>query len=184
MGARIATAGGVVAIALAVLVLAQGGAAAATTGTVSLDVTGMAYWAKADHFNSPPCAAPPVASVDRAFAGTTGSVGSFIGDLQLPQGASVRQFRLSARDNDTDNEIYAYLLRKRMAPKAGVDGFGGYQVLASVHSGGFSMLLRRFTTSSVTNGLVNDSNFSYFAEIVNCVDTTDPIGVQIVWSKP
>jgi hypothetical protein len=171
------------ALTLAFFVVAGSGAVGATSGTVSLDVTGFAFHADTTHFagTGDVCQTQTAPAAGREFQGTGDGVGGFIGNVDLPQGARISAFRVSARDNDADVDVHAYLVRKRLAPSTG-DGFGGYNVLASVASSGSSTTLRRFSTTNVSGGRVDTATFAYFAELVNCADTVDPIGVQVLWT--
>jgi len=155
--------------------------AGATTGTLSIDAATMAY--KDDATQDSICGVF-VADPGREFNGTVDGIGTYIGSVNLAQGAHITSLKLSARDNDSDNETHAYLLRKRMAPQAGLDGFQGFKVMASVNSAGASTDLRRFSTSSIDAPNVDNATFSYFVELVNCFDTIDPIGVQVAFTKP
>jgi hypothetical protein len=155
--------------------------AGATTGTLSIDVAAMVF--QEDSSQDGICGVfTPAPS--REFNGTVGGIGTYIASVNLAQGAHITNLRLSARDNDGDFETHAYLLRKRMAPQTGLDGFQGFKVMASVDSNGSSTDLRRFSTSSINSPTVDNATFSYFVELVNCVDTVDAIGVQVSFTKP
>lgn len=175
--------GATAAVLLAVLV--QGGASAAIPVTLSLDVAGMTYWADATQFGSPPCPLTPTAVLEREFRGTTGSVGTFISNLDLPQAARITSLRVVARDNDADNGLHAYIVRKRFAPSTTIDGFQAYKVLATVSTStaGASVGITRAVTNSIANNVVDNGLYAYMAEIVNCADTVDSIGVQVVYSR-
>jgi hypothetical protein len=175
---------------LVIALLSQSGAAGASAGTISIDVAGMVYWADATQGGGPTNGKPPcdneilVPDQGSEHNGTANGDGSYISNIQLPEGATIRSFKVVARDSDGDINVHAFLLRKRMAPHPGVDGFGGYRVLATVSTSGASMEITRRSTSTIDAPLVQNATFAYFAELVNCADTTDPIGVQVSWTKP
>lgn len=155
--------------------------AGATIGTLSIDAGAMVY--HDDATQDSVCGAFTPAP-GREFQGTVDGIGTYVGSVNLAQGVRVTSLRLSARDNDTDFEAHAYLLRKRMSPQPGLDGFQGFKVMATVASSGTSTDLRRFSTSTITLPTIDNANFSYFVELVNCADTIDPIGVQVVFARP
>jgi hypothetical protein len=161
--------------------LAATQAAGATIRTLSIDAGTMAYHADA---SEDAICGKFIPDPGSEHNGTVNGKGTYIGSVNLPQGAVITTLRLSARDNDGDVGSYGYLLRKRMAPQAGLDGFNGYTVMATIHSEGASMDLRRFSTTSINAPNVDNAKFSYFAEVVNCTDTVDPIGVQVVYTTP
>ena len=108
--------------------------------------------------------------------------GTYIASIELPQGAQITALRLSARDNDTDKDAHAYLVRKLMVPKSGVDGFDGYTLLTGDEQrrvdGPAAVLHQHHQTPGHRR-----HEYAYLAEIVDCVNTVDPIGVQVVWTK-
>lgn len=156
------------------------GAAGATSATLSIDIGAMTY--HVDATQDAVCGAFSPAE-EREFEGTEGGPGTYIASLNLPQGAHVTALRLSARDNDADKNVQAFIVRKRMAPKAGVDGFGGYTTMTEAVSNGASTALRRFSNTVISTPVIDNTQFAYMAEIVNCVDTVDPIGVQVAFTK-
>lgn len=158
-----------------------GGAAGATTGTLSLDVATFAHHdSQTTHDDI--CGAPYVGNDAFEYRGTMNGAGGYLGSVNLGQGSTITAFRLVVRDNDVDIDVYAYLVRKRMAPSAvPVDGFQGYKTLASVKSSGASSNLRRFATAAIANARVDNAKYAYFVELVSCADTVDPIGVQVAW---
>jgi hypothetical protein len=131
------------------------------------------HWAE----NCPPSTNPD----DVEDRGTVNGGAGYVGSVVLPQGATIKRFLLSVRDDGKSLDAHAYLVRKRMAPAPGLDGLDGYKVLAHVVSSGASPLLRRFEDGTVQSAHVNNGLYSYFAEIVNCGDVVQPIGVQVVY---
>jgi hypothetical protein len=109
------------------------------------------------------------ADVNGEFRGQLDNArGSFIHDVVLPQGATVQSFALFANDADADNDVFAFLIRRQIAPNPFPKN-SGYIVMATVHS--FGTLLdqvRRFATTNIVGGLVDNTRFMYFIEIVNC----------------
>jgi hypothetical protein len=166
------------------LILSIGGSTAgATNGTVSLSVTGFAHHDTSSTHDGV-CAAPYAGSDAQENLGTMYGNGAYFGSVNLPQGARITAFRLTAGDNDTDIDVYAYLNRKRLAPAANPGTpFGAYKTLASVKSSGATGTLRRFSTTSVTNRVVDNAKFAYFVEVVACGDAVDLIGIQVSWTK-
>jgi hypothetical protein len=108
--------------------------------------------------------------------------GSFLAPVHIPDGSKVQDFSVFANDNDGDDGVHAFLVRKLLknglAPQ-----FGGYHVMAAAASKGAVLnTMRKFTDSSVTSGLIDDARFMYYVEMVNCV-TTEPFAVQIGFTK-
>lgn len=176
----------VIAPILAVVAIQMAGSVTAVGGGspvwLSLDAAAFEAREETTHYAAD-CGALQSAD-DREFRGTVNGAGGYIGNVNLPQGATIQGFLLSVRDNDADLNVHGYLLRKRLAPQPGGEGFGGYVVLAQTTSSGASTLLRRFADDTIpTGGTVDNSKFAYFAEIVNCGDTVEPIGIQVVYRR-
>jgi hypothetical protein len=104
--------------------------------------------------------------------------GSFIAPAELPAGATVQQLSLYANDNDTHGDVYAFLVRRRIA-----DGLStqvtNYRVMAAAASSGAALeTMRKFTDSSVAKPLVNNLGFEYSVEMVSC-GGAEPFSVQM-----
>ncbi len=106
--------------------------------------------------------------------------GSFLENVQLPKGATITNFRLYANDNDAEDS-FAFLVRKQQAP--GLDpAQGGYEVIAEVKTeGAATNIMRPFDDSTITAPKVDNKNFYYFIELVNCA-TIEPFNVQITYT--
>jgi len=115
------------------------------------------------------------------YHGGLESAGGFTHNVQLPTGANITGFRLIGEDNDATYDIYAYLLRKDLNPRA-LPFTSGYGVVASTGIHGAQASVRRVAAASITLPVVQ-ANFAYFAEIVACAGTVNPIGVQIVYTN-
>jgi len=108
--------------------------------------------------------------------------GSFLQNVILPQGATVRQLTLFANDNDGDDGTHVFLVRKRI--QAGLSPqFTGYGVMARTQSqGAVNNTMRRFTTSAVDGATIDNRHFFYFLELVNCA-TVEPFDVQVAYTS-
>lgn len=158
----------------------------ATVGTLSLDAATFAFRPSSTHAKAPPCVNAIVTPAEATeHDGTIAGKGGFFGSANLPNGATVTSFSLSARDNDGDDNTYAYLLRKRLDQTSNAtDGFLAYKVMAQTGSSGASTDLRQFTDTTVDAAVVVNRRYAYFVELVNCIDLIDPIGVQIAYTTP
>lgn len=173
---------------VAAVLLAQllgGPVAGGGSATLSLDAAVFVHHSGGTTHYSSACPADSVIPDDgREFRGTTNFTNGAVASVNLPQGAAVTAVRLSVRDNDADFDATAYLLRKRLATSTTTDGFDGYVVMAQVSSTGAASTIRAFTDSSITSPTIDNGLYAYFSEVVNCKDTVDPIGVQVVYAKP
>ncbi|MFN8159837.1 MAG: hypothetical protein U0R52_02165 [Solirubrobacterales bacterium] len=108
--------------------------------------------------------------------------GSSLTGLNLPQGARIGSLALFVNDNDGDFDAHLLLVRKRL--KAGLSPqFNGYAVIASVKSSGAVLnTMRKFTDRTVAKNPVDNRNFDYYLELVNC-GTIEPFAAQIAF-KP
>jgi hypothetical protein len=171
-------------IALAFATLTQAGAAGATTFTVSLDVGGMTFWGNQTQVASRCGTITPTQG--RELHGTgQGGVGAFMTNLVLPNRAKLTRLTVVAHDNDTSFGSDAYIVRKRMTRGNVSDGLnGGYVVLAHVATSGpgASGGITDKSTNTIAPNTVDTVNFAYMAVVVNCHDTVDPIGVQVVYT--
>src|SRR6266550_3681460 len=94
--------------------------------------------------------------------------GSFLENVQIPQGATVKQLTLFVNDNDGDDGTHVFLVRKQI--KAGLSPqFTGYRVMASTQSKGAVLnTMRKFTDTTVAGAKVDNTRFYYYLEMVNC----------------
>ena len=169
--------------ALLLAVLLQSNAAAATTVTISLDAAGLSYNSKTTHliFGISPCPTLPLTTTPTEHNGAVEQGGGYVGNLMIPQGARITGFRLSAEDNDGDTAVYAYLARKKLTNQSG-NFLSGYKVLATVQTSDHAGI-RRVGTSTIASSLVDNTQYAYFVELVNCASTVNPVGLQVVYSK-
>ena len=105
--------------------------------------------------------------------------GSFLENVQLPKGATITNFRLYANDFDADDS-FAFLVRKQVG-----NGFApaqdGYQVIAEVKTEGAVLnTMRAFDDSTIQAPKVDNKNFYYYIELVNCANI-EPFSVQITY---
>jgi hypothetical protein len=106
--------------------------------------------------------------------------GSYLAPVSLPGGATIRRLNLYANDNDNDDGVYMFLVRKQLADGLSPQ-FNGYQVLAQTNStGAGANTMRRFTDTTVDSPKVNNKGFSYYLEMVNCA-VVEPFAAQIVY---
>lgn len=108
-------------------------------------------------------------------------MGSFLQNVVLPQGATVRQLTLFANDNDGDDGTHVFLVRKRIEPGLSPQ-FTGYGVLARTQSNGAVLnTMRKFTDKTITAPTIDNTRFFYFLELVNCA-TVEPFDVQLAYT--
>ena len=171
-------------VALLLAVLLHPGAAAATGGIVSLDAAGLSYNFRTTHLigGGSPCPNPITASDPTEHNGAIEEAGGYIGNVILPNGARIIGFRLSAEDNDPDVNVYAYLARKRLTTQGG-NFLAGYKVLATVNTTGTQAGIHRVGTTSIASGLVDNAQYAYLVELVNCASTVNPAGIQVVYTR-
>ena len=105
--------------------------------------------------------------------------GSFLENAQLPKGATVTGFRLYANDFDAEDS-YAFLVRKSQSPDQS-PAQDGYSVMAEVKTDGAVMnTMRAFDDTTVETPRIDNRNFYYFVELVNCANI-EPFSVQITY---
>ena len=99
--------------------------------------------------------------------------------MRFPQGVKVTWLNLFVNDNDGDNDVHAYLIRKRIA--AGLDPKDlGYKVMAKAESqGAENNVMRRFSDATIKKATIDNSKYMYYVELVVC-PVTEPSAVQIV----
>lgn len=104
--------------------------------------------------------------------------GSFLENVTLPQGATVKQLTLFVNDNDGDDGTHVFLVRKQI--QAGLSPqFTGYRVMAATQSNGAVLnTMRKFRDKTVAGARVDNTRFYYFLEMVNCA-TVEPFDAQI-----
>lgn len=105
--------------------------------------------------------------------------GSFLENVQIPKGATITNFRLYANDFDAEDS-FAFLIRKEQA--AGLDpAQGGYSVIAEVKTEGAVLnTMRAFDDATIETPVVDNRNFYYFIELVNCANI-EPFSVQVTY---
>jgi hypothetical protein len=108
--------------------------------------------------------------------------GSFLENVALPQGATVKQLTLFVNDNDGDDGTHVFLVRKQI--QAGLSPqFNGYQVMASTQSNGAVLnTMRKFSDNTVGAAKVDNTRFYYYLELVNCA-TVEPFDVQVAYTR-
>jgi hypothetical protein len=86
-----------------------------------------------------------------------------------------------ANDHDGDNDVHAYLVRRKVVNGLALPG--AYRVLAYARSDGAeNNVMRQFTDTSIVTPLVNNQIYSYMIEMVNC-GGPEPYAVQVVTSR-
>ena len=108
--------------------------------------------------------------------------GSFLENVMLPQGATVKQLTLFANDNDGDDGTHVFLVRKQI--QAGLSPqFTGYRVMAATQSNGAVLnTMRKFSDKTVAGAKVDNTRFYYYLESVNCA-TVEPFDVQVAYTR-
>jgi hypothetical protein len=167
------------------LLLSQGAATGATVGTLTIAAPTLVQLQSSTHNGgiSPACGShvDPIAGTEGQGVIQDGR-GSYVGAVQLPEGATVTSFSLTAHDNTDPGDVFAYLVRKSALAQGGFTN--KYNVLASVASSGFEDSARRFTTTTINNALVTNGKWGYWVELVNCDSTIQPTAVQVGYTTP
>jgi hypothetical protein len=108
--------------------------------------------------------------------------GSFLAQVVLPQGARVKQLSLFANDNDGDDQVFAFLVRKQIANGLSPQ-FEGYEVMAQTNStGAVANTMRQFTTTGIAAKKIDNRNFYYYLEMINCA-TIEPFDVTVAFDR-
>jgi hypothetical protein len=84
--------------------------------------------------------------------------GSYVGAVQLPQGATVTSLSVAAHDFTDPVDVYAFLVRKSALKQSLFTG--KYDVLADVHSTGAQDKARMLTSTSISNGGIDNSAYA------------------------
>ena len=107
--------------------------------------------------------------------------GSFFEGVRLPHRATVETIRLVVNDGDAETDVFALLVRRRI--EHNISNTGGLTVMGTARSSGAVVnTLRRFNDSSIKKARIDNANFEYFVELVDC-GVPEPYAVQIVYSK-
>jgi hypothetical protein len=113
---------------------------------------------------------------------TTAMRGSYIAPVFLPQAATVTALSLFTRDNDA-TDLHAYLVRKKT--QHGLGANSGYSVMANTQSSGAaSGNMKQFTDSTVGGAMVDNSQYTYYVELVGCGIDLFAVSVRIAYTTP
>jgi hypothetical protein len=108
--------------------------------------------------------------------------GSFLENVVLPDGVTVKQLTLFVNDNDGDDGTHVFLVRKAIQNGLSPQ-FNGYGVMAATQSqGAVNNTMRRFTDKTVTGARIDNTHFFYYLELVNCA-TVEPFDVQVAYTR-
>ena len=153
-------------------------APAATAETITIAVAALAQVNASTHNAATSvCGLNVPSSAPEEFNGViVNGKGSYIGWVHLPDGATVTAFYLNVHDNDGDTDGFAYLARKYNASQSTF--LGGYSVMAKVRSNGASAPVRRFRTMNITNAVIDNIQYGYLVEVINC-GNVEMLDVQI-----
>jgi len=169
-----------VAVGTVVVLFGAQAATGATTKTLSFDAAALVPYATiTTHFTPTRCSDN---TFDQADGELNGALLQFRGGMlfpiQLPEGAKVTRLRYFVVDQDSTDDSFVFLLRKKL--EAGVPKDAGYSVMASAHSTGNVLTnVRRFDETTIAGALADPTQFAYYLELVNCAITIEPIGVQV-----
>jgi hypothetical protein len=109
--------------------------------------------------------------------------GSYIAPVFLPQGATVTALSLFTRDNNSNEDVFIYLARKKTQHNLGANQ--GYTLMANTKSaGGTGGNMRRFDDTSVSAAAIDNAQYAYSLEIVGCNINIDPVAVRITYTTP
>jgi hypothetical protein len=164
------------------MLLSQGAAVGATAGTLTIGAPTMVQVAGSSH-NSSSCGSKvgPLAGEEGQGVIQNGD-GSYLGAVNLAQGSTVTSLRLTAHDNTDPGDVFAYLVRKSAKAQAGFTG--KYDVMATIKSNGAVDSARRFTTTAISNAVIDNPSYGYWVELVNCDSTIQPTSVQVEYTSP
>ena len=167
---------------IAWMLLSQGAAVGATAGTLTLPAPTMVQVAGSSH-NSSSCGSQvgPQAGSEGQGVIQNGD-GSYLGAVNLPQGSTVTSLRLTAHDFTDPGDVFAYLVRK--SAKAQNSFTAKYDVLATIKSNGAVDTARRFTTTAISDAVIDNTSYGYWVEMVNCDETIQPTAVQVGYTTP
>ena len=112
--------------------------------------------------------------------GVMNAKGSFIANAQLPQGARVAAFTLFASDADEEANSIAYLVRRRLAHGLSATNAPDGVIATAATAGAAEDTLRAFQGKIVNAAVIDNSQFQYFVELVNCSPRIEPFTAQIV----
>jgi hypothetical protein len=109
--------------------------------------------------------------------------GSFFHAVHIPQSMQVTNLRLIVNDNDGDEDVFAYLIRRKI--ENGTANTDGYRVMGRARTeGAVANKLRAFNDNSIKfGGRVNNRRFMYFVELIDC-GVPEPYSVQVFYKKP
>lgn len=107
--------------------------------------------------------------------------GSFLANVQLPDGASIKRLRMYANDNSSE-DAHLYLVRKQVADGLAPQ-FDGYQVIANANtSGAANNVMRAFDAPQIDPAQVDNETYYYYLELVVC-DAIEPFTAQIAYDR-
>jgi hypothetical protein len=104
--------------------------------------------------------------------------GGYLHTVNLPNKARITDLHLFANDNDGDDNVFVFLVRKQMTPNLSPAG-SGYEVIAQANSdGAANNVLRKFSDTTIESPVVNNRTHYYMLELVNCA-VIEPYAVQV-----
>jgi hypothetical protein len=132
---------------------------------------------------NPVCGSQIAPVTGSEFNGVTeNGAGSYLGAIELPQGATITSLGFTAHDFTDPADASVFLIRKGALAQTSFTG--KYSVVASVSSSGAVDQARHFSSSTIKNPVVDNFHFAYFVELVNCDDTIQPTAVQVDYTTP
>ncbi len=102
--------------------------------------------------------------------------GSFLANVQIPNGAAMKRLRMYANDNSAE-DAHLYLVRKQVADGLSPQ-FDGYEVIAIAKTGGAANNVMRAFDAQIDPAQVDNENYYYYLELVVC-DAIEPFTAQI-----
>jgi len=158
-----------------------------TVGYANIEAPTMTGQALSDHNNNTTQACGTFVALNdqgEQSGDLVNSTGSYLGSVQLPQGATVTDFNLFANDGDLDTDVHAFLLRKHIVAGLQSPSANGLATMADAHSSGSVVsVLRRFHDHTIHQPIVDNSQYSYFVELVDC-GIPEPFAMQVVYTTP
>lgn len=155
-------------------------ATGATSRTLSYGAAAFVQVPASTHEGPPTCDPGPT---DQAATELKGAMlqpaGAYLLAINPPHGATVTQLRYVVVDSGSDpgDDSHVFLVRKRL--NTGVDKGDGYVLMARADSSGSSQLTRQFVDNTIEKPVIDTSQFFYMLELVSCILTMEPIGVQV-----
>lgn len=122
----------------------------------------------------------PLKAGEENRGGLLGASGSFVANADLPQGGRLAAFNLFASDADNEANTTVYLMRRRLAHGISASNAPDGVIATASTAGAEADAMRAFPGKIMNAAVIDNSQFQYFVELVNCSVGIEPFTVQIV----